>query len=81
MSHSLFVLRPKDRPTRGHSFKLLQERCVTDTRKRFFSHRVASVWNSLLASIIDFRNFSVFKASRRDVNLTIFWDIEYFSVY
>ena len=32
---SLFVLRPNDRPTRGHSYKLLQEHCVTDTRKRF----------------------------------------------
>jgi len=36
VSHSLFVLRPNDRPSRGHSFKLLQEHCITDTRKRFF---------------------------------------------
>jgi len=36
VSHSLFVLRLNDRPTGLHSFKLLQEHCVTDTRKRFF---------------------------------------------
>ena len=60
VSRSLFVLRPNDRPTRGHSYKLLQEHCVTDTRKRFFSQRVASIWNSLPASIIDFTSFIAF---------------------
>ena len=72
VSRSLFVLRPNDRPTRGHSYKLLQEHCVTDTRKRFFSQRVASIWNSLPASIIDFTSFIAFKASLRNVNLSIF---------
>jgi len=72
VSRSLFVLRPNDRPTRGHSYKLLQEHCVADTRKRFFSQRVASIWNSLPASIIDFTSFNAFKASLRNVNLSIF---------
>ena len=54
VSRSLFVLRPNNRPSHGHSFKLLQEHCITDICKRFFSLRVANVWNSLLASIIGF---------------------------
>ena len=36
VSHSLFVLRPNDRPSRGHSFKLLHEHCK-DSRKRFLA--------------------------------------------
>jgi len=69
--NSLLSLRG-DAPTRGHRYKVIQEHCTNNYRKNFFVQRVAPVWNSLPASIVDFSSFTRFKLSLNNVNLCIF---------
>ena len=61
-----------DGPTRGHRYKVMLEHCTNSYRKNFFVQRVAPIWNSLPASIVDFSSFASFKQSLNKVNLHIF---------
>jgi hypothetical protein len=47
--------------TRGHSLKLVKNRCRTETRKNFFTNRVVGVWNSLPNSVVTTKNVETFK--------------------
>ena len=47
--------------TRGHSLKLVKNRCRTETRNNFFTNRVVDVWNSLPNSIVTAKNVEIFK--------------------
>ena len=47
ISPNYFFTVANDHRTRGHSFKLVYNKFRTDTRKYFFSNRVAQPWNSL----------------------------------
>ena len=47
--------------TRGHSLKLVNNRCRTETRKNFFTNRVVYVWNSLPNSMVTAKNIETFK--------------------
>ena len=58
-SEDLFLMAPPT-GTRGHRFKVCHTRAQTDVRKRSFSMRVVSTWNSLpdcAVSEIDYRCF------------------------
>ena len=61
-----------DVPTRGHRYIIVQEHCANNYRKNIFAQRVASIWNSLPPSIVDFSSFTRFKRSLKNVNLSIF---------
>jgi hypothetical protein len=47
--------------TRGHSLKLVKNRCRTETRKNFFTNRVVDVWNNLPNSVVTAKNVETFK--------------------
>ena len=47
--------------TRGHSLKLQVPRAITEVRKRSFSHRQVSIWNSLPEKVVAAPNVSAFK--------------------
>jgi len=69
--NSILSLRG-DVPTRGHRYKVMLEHCTNNYHKNFFVQRVAPIWNSLPASIVDFSSFTSFKRSLNKVNLRIF---------
>jgi len=69
--NSILSLRG-DVPTRGHRYKVMLEHCTNNYHKNFFVQRVAPIWNSLPASIVDFSSFTSFKRSLNNVNLRIF---------
>ena len=48
--------------TRGHSFKLAVIRTQTESRRRFFSNRVVSVWNNLPEYVVASDSLNIFKA-------------------
>jgi exonuclease III len=47
--------------TRGHSFKLLKQRCKTTLRQQYFSYRVLETWNSLDEKIVTATSINAFK--------------------
>ena len=47
--------------TRGHQFKLKQQRCNSDIRRYFYSQRVAGSWNNLPEHIVLSDNLKLFK--------------------
>lgn len=60
-SGDLFLMAPPT-GTRGHMFKISHVRAQTDVRRRSFSMRVVSTWNSLpdyVVSETDFRRFKI----------------------
>ena len=50
--NDFFVLQPATR-TRGHTAKLVKNRCGLDLRQHFFSERVIDRWNGLEQCVID----------------------------
>ena len=54
-------LRPPQDSTRGHCHKIFPSVINTDVRKRSFSRRCISVWNSLPAETVCARNVTEFK--------------------
>ena len=67
---SFFVRRTST--TRGHPFKIMIEHCDINIRRQFLSQRIANVWNSLPASIINFDSLNSFTNSLQRINLQIF---------
>jgi hypothetical protein len=57
----MFELDKNEKGTRGHSKKLVKERCVTDLRKYFFSNRVIKRWNMLDQQTVDAPSINAFK--------------------
>ena len=51
----------KENKTRGHSFKLPTQVCVTRVRHDFFSQRVVCMWNNLPESVVASSSTNVFK--------------------
>ena len=70
-NETFFVVRGTNK-TRGHPFKIILEHCDINIRKHFLTQRIANVWNSLPAFIINFDSFNSFKSSLDKVNLKIF---------
>ena len=62
---SLFQLAPGI-GTRGHHFKLSVIRCNTDIRKRFWSQRCVTIWNSLPSELVEITGLTVFKRTLVD---------------
>jgi len=59
--------------TGGNPFKLSVNYCRKNTRKTFFSKRVAKVWNSLPPSrpIVNFSSFATFRNSLNKISFRI----------
>ena len=47
--------------TRGHSFKLVKDRCRLDVRRNFFSQRVINNWNKLPSFVAESTSINMFK--------------------
>ena len=58
--------------TRWDSCKIMIEHCDNSAQKQFLSHRIAKVWNSLPAGVIDFTNLVSFRTSLQKINLRLF---------
>ena len=58
----IFVL-PTRTGTRGHKFKIAHRHSTIECRRRFFSLRVADVWNGLPGCVVELDSLSDFKAS------------------
>ena len=57
----IFVPAPQI-STRGHCYKLSHILSVYECRKRFFSVRAVSLWNSLPADVVQLESLNLFKA-------------------
>ena len=55
----LFALAPRE--TRGHKFKIFVPQSSTEARKRFFSRRIISPWNSLPPDVVEAPSINLFK--------------------
>lgn len=49
--------------TRGHRFKIAHSFCSTEMRRRFFSLRCVSVWNSLPDDVVSLESIESFKSA------------------
>ena len=66
-----------EKRTRGHSWKIVKNRCKLDIRKYFFSERVVNRWNSLSQVDVDQRTINGFKRAldrRRKAEMDFFMD-------
>ena len=53
----------KDTSTRGHPYKIYQERSSSDIRQKFYTQRVVAPWNSLPQHIVLSKTVTQFKWS------------------
>jgi len=60
--------------TRGHSAKIVKNRCCLDIRHHFFSERVINRWNRLDQHIIDCATHNAFKSRTRNEKIGFFTD-------
>ena len=51
---------------RGHPFKIFQHHTETEIRKRFFSNRIISMWNSLPTQVVTQNSLNSFKHALHD---------------
>jgi len=58
--------------TRGHPFKLYEERSYSSVRASYFSVRVINVWNSHPADRVDFSSFAAFKQTVEQIDFSQF---------
>ena len=56
-----FQFADRDHGLRGHGLKLFVQRARTETRRRFFSHRVVSEWNRLPQRVVEATSTNCFK--------------------
>ncbi len=47
--------------TRGHDYKLFQQRTTKDIRKHFFTNRVVKIWNSFPPDVVNAPSVNAFK--------------------
>ncbi len=47
--------------TRGHNYKLFQQRTTKDIRKHYFTNRAVKIWNSLPQDVVDAPSVNSFK--------------------
>ena len=67
----------KTERTRGHTAKLIKNRCNTDLRKFFFSERVVDRWNSMDQQCIEAKSINAFKNNLtriRNTRMGFFYD-------
>jgi hypothetical protein len=53
--------------TRGHLYKIVPQRFRVNSRKNFFSVRVANLWNELPAEVVESRTLSMFKTKLKQI--------------
>ena len=61
VSFDKFLEIDKQQKTRGHSWKILKQRCHLDLRKYFFSDQVIDRWNKLDQDVTDCESLNGFK--------------------
>ena len=54
-------MEEKTRQMRGHSRKIRKSRCLKDTKKYSFSHRIVDTWNGLKEEVVTSTNIHKFK--------------------
>ena len=57
---NLVMMEEETRWMRGHS-KIKKSRCLRDTRKRSFPHRIVNTWNGLKEEVVEATNIHKFK--------------------
>jgi len=60
--HKDYRARCQQLKTRGHSAKIVKNRCCLDIRHHFFSERVINRWNRLDQHVIDSATLNAFKS-------------------
>jgi hypothetical protein len=53
--------------TRGHLYKIVPQRFRVNSRKNFFSVRVANLWNDLPAEVVESRTLAIFKTKLKQI--------------
>jgi hypothetical protein len=53
--------------TRGHLYKIVPQRFRVNSRKNFFSVRVAHLWNDLPSEVVESRTLAIFKAKLKQI--------------
>jgi hypothetical protein len=53
--------------TRGHLYKIVPQRFRVNSRKNFFSVRVANLWNDLPAEVVKSGTLAIFKAKLKQI--------------
>ena len=71
----LFVTS-SDLVTRGHRYKIQIQHSNTEARRRFFSNRVAPLWNSLPENVVDAPSLNTFKIRLHNVMADQLFDYE-----
>jgi len=65
--NKFFILAENDR-VRGHSMKVIKNRCNTNARSSFFSQRVVNMWNGLPEEVIQAETVNTFKNRLDKIN-------------
>ena len=60
-NQNLVMMEEEIRQTRGHSKKIKKNRCLKDTKKYSFPHRIVDTWNGLKEEVVTATNIHKFK--------------------
>ena len=60
-NQNLVKMEEETRQMRGHSRKIKNSRCLKDTRKYSFSHRIVDTWNGLKEEVVEATSIHKFK--------------------
>jgi len=68
----IFTLRNDTVSTRGNPYKVLLNVSRVNVIRHFFTDQTTLIWNSLPASVVDFRSLSSFKSTVNNAHMNLF---------